>query len=74
MKDLFSFVQQAAYGTIICPVCDEKFVDNNFGISKHAISTPLPGDNRTSHETCGNCGNWQGQDIEDIKAGKIFEL
>lgn len=77
MKDLFSFIQQVVYGTIMCPVCDEKFVDNNFGVSKHAVSVPLtnaPRAARTSHETCGQCGNWNGEDIEDIKAGNIFEL
>lgn len=74
MKDLFSFVQQAAYGIIMCPVCDEKFVDNNFGMSKHAVSVPTQNHGRTSHETCGQCGDWNGEDIEDIKAGNIFEL
>jgi len=77
MKDLFSFIQQAAYGTIMCPVCDEKFVDNNFGVSKHAVSvpsSPIEKAGRTSHETCGQCGDWNGETIEDIKAGNIFEL
>lgn len=74
MKDLFSFIQQAAYGTIICPVCDKRFIDNNFGMSEHAVSVPLPNHHRTSHETCGKCGDWSGETIEDIKAGNIFEL
>lgn len=74
MKDFFSFIQQAAYGTIVCPVCDEKFVDSNFGVSEHSVSVPLPNGERTSHETCGKCGDWHGQDVEDVKAGKVIEL
>jgi hypothetical protein len=74
MKDLFSFAQLASYGQIICPVCDEKFVDNNLGVSKNAVSIPVCDGTRTLRETCGDCGDWNGQDIEDIRPVNFFGL
>lgn len=72
MKDLLSFVQYILLGSIECPVCETNFVDNNFGVSKHAVTVTLPDGNKTSHETCGACGDWQGEDLNAIKEGSYL--
>lgn len=57
---------------IICPVCGDDFI-YAVGVSRHSVSMVL---NRrlTSHETCGECGDWQGEDLSAIMEGMIVEL